>query len=529
MAAPDGRAARFDDAQLFLPDIWRSHAEYYPEKLAIVCGARRLTWAEFNAAMNRVANALAAIGIGKGDKVAVLMGNELETLPVIFGVVKSGACVVPSSALLTSEQIATMFDDCDAAVVIAAAHLRDLVDPVRPRLAKVRRDGWIGFGFEGNGWRSFASFVAAASEGEPETRYDLGDPFNIIYSSGTTGLPKGIVQTHRARQHWAYSNAIEMRFDQTSRTLTTTALYSNGTWLMVLPTLFAGGTLHVLPQFSPRAFLETVERERITHTFMVPAQYIALLAEPELERFDLASLRVMLSAGSPLRPDTKAGILERIGSGLFELYGCSEGVATMLKPEQHEGKFGTVGTPVLGFEIRIIDAEGRVLPRGETGEIVGYGAGLMTEYYRKPAETEAVIWRDERGRSFVRTGDIGRQDEDGFLTILDRKKDMIISGGFNVFPTDIESLVGEHEDVLDVTVIGIPHERWGETPLALVVARPGSTLSEGALLGWANARLAKHQRLAAVEFRDEFPRNALGKVLKRLLRDPYWQGKRGSP
>jgi acyl-CoA synthetase (AMP-forming)/AMP-acid ligase II len=247
-----------------------------------------------------------------------------------------------------------------------------------------------------------------------------------------------------------------------------------------------------------------------------------VLADPAIETADTSSLQVMLSAGSPMRRETKRETIRRFGNKLHEIYGFSEGFATMLKPHHPESKFDTVGTPVLGFELRILDDAGRELPRGEIGEIAGYGAGIMKGYHNRPEQTAALIWRDARGRSFIRSGDIGRLDADGFLSIVDRKKDMIISGGFNVFPADIEQIVAGHPAVLDVSVIGVPHDKWGETPLALVVTKPGMTLEAAELKDWANARLAKHQRLVAVEFREEFPRNALGKVLKRLLRDPYW-------
>jgi acyl-CoA synthetase (AMP-forming)/AMP-acid ligase II len=276
----------------------------------------------------------------------------------------------------------------------------------------------------------------------------------------------------------------------------------------------------VLPEFSPGLFLETVVREKITHTFMVPTQFIVTLAEPGLDDHDFSGLESVLVAGSPLRPDTKAEVLARLTPNLTELYGFSEGAATMIKPHQHALKPGSVGTPVLGFDIRIIDDEGNEVPAGQAGEIASYGGGLMSEYHGRPDETEAIIWRDPAGRSFLLSGDIGKLDEDGFLYILDRKKDMIISGGFNVFPADIESIVGEHADVLDVTVIGVPHEKWGESALALVIPKPGETPDAGDILDWSNQRLAKHQRLIGVEFREEFPRNALGKVLKRLLREP---------
>ena len=351
----------------------------------------------------------------------------------------------------------------------------------------------------------------------------MTDDFNIIYSSGTTGLPKGIVQTHRARQHWAFSNAIEMGFSADSRALTTTALYSNGTWLMMLPVLFAGGTLNVMPAFDPAAFLESVQQQQITHTFMVPAQYIMVLEQPHLNTADLSSLKTVLSAGSPLRRDTKQQIIERISSGLYELYGFSEGFATMLKPQQHTEKFASVGTPVLGFEMRILDDAGNECAAGEAGEIAGYGAGLMKEYYKRPQQTAELIWRDPLGRTFLRSGDIGSVDADGFLHLLDRKKDMIISGGLNVFPSDVEEIVGKHPAVSDVTVIGIPHDKWGESCLALVIPVADSDATEAQIIEWSNQNLARHQRLHALEFREEFPRNALGKVLKRLLREPYWE------
>jgi len=513
-----------DDPQVFLPDLFATHAAFYPKKEAVVCGNVRRTWGDFNANMNRVANRLIARGIGKGDKVAVLMGNSVEMLETTFGVVKAGACVVPLSGLLTGEQLIHLIGDCDARFAFVSAEFEERVAPLRGDLDKIAAGNWVSFGFSGAGWESYETFLEGASAEQPSVRHAIDDDFNIIYSSGTTGLPKGIVQTHRARTHWGFSNAVEMGFTSDSRALTTTPLYSNGTWLMMLPILFAGGTLHAMPSFSPSGFLDIVEREKITHTFMVPAQYIMVLAEPDLDRRDLSSLRTMLSAGSPLRRDTKKAIIERMGPGLYELYGFSEGFASMLKPHQHAEKFASVGTPVLGFELRILDDEGNEMPRGEAGEIAGYGAGIMKEYYGRPEQTAELIWRDERGRTFIRSGDVGKLDEDGFLYIIDRKKDMIISGGFNVFPTDVEAVVGQHPAVRDVTVIGIPHEKWGESCYALVIPEPGQEADAEAIEAWANERLAKTQRLAGVEFREDFPRNALGKVMKRILREPYWDG-----
>lgn len=506
-----------DQPQVNISDMLAQHGRFKAGKTAAVCGATKRCWGEFDAGISRVAQALLAGGLVRGDRVAVLMDNSVEMLEVTFGIIRAGGCAVPLSGLLTAEQLAALITDSGARRLFASAGFADRLSAVQDRLHAV--EGRVAFGFDASGWTSLEAFVAGHPATVPGIRHAPGDDFNIIYSSGTTGVPKGIVQTHAARLNFAFSNAIELGITAEARTLTTTSLYSNGTWIVMLPTLFAGGTLHVMPQFGPAAFLEQVQRQAITHSFMVPAQFIAVLEDLTLDSADLSSLHRVLCAGSPLRRDTKRAVLERITPGLVELYGFSEGFASMLKPHEHAAKFDTVGTPVMGFDLRVIDAEGRPCRPGQPGEVVGYGAGMLREYNARPDLTAELIWRDALGRSFIRSGDIGVLDKDGYLTIIDRKKDMIISGGFNVFPADVEAVLGGHPDVSDVTVIGVPHPKWDESCLALVIPRAGSEPKPEAIRDWANERLAKHQRLAAVELRTEFPRNALGKVLKRQLRE----------
>ncbi len=513
----------FDRPRPVITDIMAHHAVWRPDKTAFVCGERRVSWRDFMAGVNRVANALIGLGIEKGDKVSVLSPNSVEDVEIIFGAIRAGAVIVPLSGLVAPDGLHMMIDDSDSRVLFVAAELADRVRPFVDRLDKLVPGGRIAIGFEAPGWTPYETFAGGAPAADPEVALTFDDDCLLIYSSGTTGTPKGIVHHHFARHQLAHGLGLRFHIDGQAVVVLTTPMYTNGTWVTMLPALVFGGTVVAMPKFDPRAFLEIVARERGTHVFMVPTQFIVTLAEPGFDDYDLGSLKAVISIGSPLRLDTKREVIDRFGCDFYELYGLTEGVGTTIGPGEIETKFGSVGRPYAGQDMRIIDNDGNELPRGEVGEIVGYGAGLMRGYYKKPDKTEEAIWRDERGRTFLRTGDIGRFDEDGYLYLLDRKKDMIISGGINVFPADIEGVVGRHPAVRDVAVIGIPHAKWGETPVALVIREPGATATPDEIGEWANARLGKHQRVAFVEFRDDFPRNAMGKVLKRELRAPYWK------
>jgi acyl-CoA synthetase (AMP-forming)/AMP-acid ligase II len=256
---------------------------------------------------------------------------------------------------------------------------------------------------------------------------------------------------------------------------------------------------------------------------MVPIQVQSVLASEGLQSRDTANLRIVVTVGSAMPLAIKELFLRTLGNRLVDLYGVTEGVGTILKPEEMGKKAGSVGTPILDADLRIINEAGHEVEMGKIGEIVGYGGGLMKHYHNQPQATKDAIWRDERGRTFFRTGDMGRFDEDGYLYILDRKKDMIISGGLNVFAVDIETILAQHPAVAEACVIAIPNDKWGESPLALIVRKSGATADEEEIRDWANSQLAKHQRIVAVKFQEELPRNAIGKVLKKDLRELYWK------
>jgi acyl-CoA synthetase (AMP-forming)/AMP-acid ligase II len=346
-------------------------------------------------------------------------------------------------------------------------------------------------------------------------------PFNIIYSSGTTGTPKGIVQSHAMR--WAHiQRAGAYAYAPDSVTLLATPLYSNTTLVSFFPTLGWGGSVHLMPKFDALGYLQTAQRIGATHTMLVPVQYQRIMAQPSFNEFDLSRFQAKFSTSAPFRAELKADVLARWPGGLIEFYGMTEGGGTcILEAHLYPDKLHTVGKPAVGSDIRLIDEEGRELPAGSIGELVGASPSMMTGYHNQDGKTREVEWFDGAGTRFIRTGDVGRFDDDGFLTLLDRRKDMIISGGYNVYPSDLESELRAHPGVEDVAVVGVASEQWGETPVAFVVPRTETIADAKQLMAWYNARAGKTQRLSDLRFIDELPRSAIGKVLKRELRDMY--------
>lgn len=494
------------------------HGKWRAERDAVMCEDARLTWGELVARLNQVANGLIAMGIGAGHRVAVLIDNRLESVEVLLGAIRSGAAVAPINLTISNDAIRAQLLDCAPSAIIASPAEALRVDSLGG-LAALTGCRRLVVGATVPGWTDYQDWRDTQACTSPPSLPGPDDLCTIIYSSGTTGVPKGIAHSHRGRLVFAQHGALAMRTHDDAVTVCSLGFYSNATWLSLLSAFVVGGAVVVESVFKPEKFLQTIERRSATHLFMVPLQYRMLLDYPGRDAFDVSSLQVLGAAGAVMAAELKARISAWIDCAFVEAYGLTEGFATILSDRDGRRKPTSVGRPMPGSDMKTLRVDDTEAAIHEPGEIVGLSPLTMTAYFNRPAETEASFWTDERGRRWLRTGDVGYLDEEGFLYLLDRKKDMIVSGGQNIFPADIEAIAAAHPDIAQIAVIGVAHEKWGETPLAVVVPRNGTAPDADGLLTWINERVGRRQRVSAVVFRQALPVNALGKVLKRELRE----------
>ena len=508
-----------------LPDILAAHAARRGAAgqggaIALADERRRVSWAELDTTVERIAAGLQAAGVTPREPVAIAATNSVEAALVFLGILRAGAAAALLTSTASGETVMAMLKDSTARVLFLDKAMADKIaaDKIAefPFPADVTR---IAIDDSDAGAPLSAWLPPVGTRAAPVTIAPQ-DPFNIIYSSGTTGSPKGIVQSHQMRHEYA-RRTLAGGYGDATCVICSTPLYSNTTLVSFFPALAGGGKVVLMARFDAHRFLELSQAERVTHAMLVPVQYRRIMELPDFDRFDLSSYVLKSCTSAPFPAWLKADVLARWPGGLIEGYGMIEGGATtILLAHEFPDKLHTVGRVTPGHVMKIIDDEGHELPPGETGEIVGHSPIMMNGYHGKDDKTREVEWFDAEGRRYIRHGDVGRFDEDGFLILMDRSKDMIISGGFNIYPTDLEAVLHRQAAVREAAVIGVPSDKWGETPFAVVVpvdrgADPQAILAE------ANAHLGKTQRISGIALVDELPRSPIGKVLKRELRDRF--------
>jgi long-chain acyl-CoA synthetase len=507
----------------FVPiaDRVHAHAARHPRQPALVAGnvegdGEALDYAALDALMDRIAAALQRDGVRPGEVVAMSGWSTPRQAAVFLGALRAGAVAAPLAPSVTPGAFAAMLADAGARRLFVDASAAALVPPWAHAHCVALEPGAPGPAFD--------DWLAAPGARPHPVTIAPGDPFNIIYSSGTTGTPKGIVQSHAMRAMHVERGA-HYGYGPDGVTLLATPLYSNTTLVVFFPTIAHGGTTVWMARFDAGVYLELAQHHRATHTMLVPVQYQRLMARPDFGAHDLSAFRHKFCTSAPFPAALKAEVLARWPGGLVEFYGMTEGGGTcILEAHAHPDKLHTVGRPSAGHDIRLIDEAGVEVAPGQAGEVVGHSPGMMTGYHGRPALTREAEWFAPDGKRFIRSGDVGRFDADGFLTLIDRRKDMIISGGFNIYPSDLEAVLRGHPAVDDVAVVGVPSAAWGETPVAFVVRGAGDATGAtdaAALRDWVNARVGKTQRLADLRWIETLPRSAIGKVLKRELRDAY--------
>jgi len=504
--------------RLVLPEFLSNNASLYPGRIALAFEDKTLTFAQLEERANRLANALAERGVKRGDNVALLMYNCLEVVESWFGCQKLGACPVPINFRLAQPEVDYILDNARAVGILADAELGERAAAAAARLDGVRFH--LGVGELPDGAESYEAVLAAASSEVPGVLIDDEDLAFLMYTSGTTGRPKGAMLTHQNLWQHTLNWIHELNVTSADSFLTGLPLFHIGGVNAVLPFVYLGGRAISLPSsgFDAGVAIDTLIRHQATMCYFVPTQWLEICNHPKLADYDRSRLRAAMWGASQAPVSTLELITDTFpNSEIVNAFGQTEmsSVTCMLMGrEDSVNKMGSVGKPIINVRARVVDDAMNDVPQGEIGEIVYRGPTVMKGYFDNEQATN-----DAFDGGWFHSGDLVREDQDGYLYVVDRKKDMIISGGENIYPAEVEAVLITHEAVAEVAVIGVPHPKWVETPVAVVVTTPGAQVTEDELIDLCRQQLASYKKPSAVIFADQLPRNAAGKILKRNLRD----------
>jgi acyl-CoA synthetase (AMP-forming)/AMP-acid ligase II len=510
---------------LNLGQILKVNAKKFPHTVALKDRERGFTYPELNRRVNKLAHSLLALGLKKGDKLAVLLENSIEIIEAYLATAKTGIVIVPINFRLMGPDVEYIADNADAKAFIVHDEFAGTLDPIRPRLTQIPPANYIVVGQSAPGCRNYEEFIAAAPESEPECEVLPEDTWILIYTSGTTGKPKGVVRTHESHIAFYLINAIDFGFNEHDICMNVMPLCHINSTFFTFTFTYIGGSVYIHPARSFRAeeILEIVAREKITFISLIPTHYNLILSvPPEARTQDRSSIRKLLCSSAPVRQNMKLAIMEFFpGVQLYEAYGSTEaGIVTVLKPEFQMKKLGSIGFESLGTEfVKILNAEKKEVPLGQVGELYSRGPMLFKEYYKLPEKTASSFHN-----GWFSAGDMAKKDEDGFFHIVDRKDNMIITGGEHVYPSEVEEAVGSHECVFDCAVVGLPDDKWGEKVAAVIITKPGvdpKDITEKDVMECCRQKLAGYKRPKEVIFisQEDMPRTPTGKILHRILKE----------
>lgn len=510
--------------------VLKMHARHYPDKLGCQDKFKSFTFREWNERACRLANALTRMGVGYGERVAVLAYNRVEWMEIYAACAKGGQIAVPVLFRLAPPEVEYVINHSESKAFIVEEPFVEAVNGIRDRLPTVMKDNFIYLG-EGKappGYVHYEEVIARGEPQEPPVVVDAADPWTLLYTSGTTGRPKGVLRTHESYLGQYLLSNINMGVRPTDKPLMVMPMcHVNSIYYSFCYTYVSAPVMvYNMVSFDPEDLLKTIAEYKITFVSLVPTHYVMILSLPEEVRnkYDVSSIRQLLISSAPARRELKLAIMDYFKNAeLWEAYGSTEaGLVTLLRPEEQLTKLGSIGREIFGTdEIKLLDENGNEVPVGEVGELYSRTPSIFKEYWKDPEKTKQVF----RGEWFS-AGDMAKKDEDGYYYLVDRKANMIITGGENVYPSEVENVVAAHPAVKDVAVIGVPDPKWGEAVKAVVVLKEGWQPSEELaqdIMEFCKGKIAGYKRPKSVDFiRDEeMPRTATGKILHRVLRERY--------